>query len=50
MSASSDQVASRVTCPSLRSDEAEAADALAASLIGSVKTETETKMAFVRRA
>src|SRR3977135_4168563 len=30
MSASSDQVALRVTCPSLRSHEAEAADALAA--------------------
>src|SRR5260221_8606482 len=30
MSASSDQVASRVTCPCLRSDEAVAADAVAA--------------------
>src|SRR5216683_1264818 len=31
MSASSDQVASRVTCPCLRSDEAVAADAVAAA-------------------
>jgi hypothetical protein len=50
MSASSDQVALRITCPSLRSDEAEAVDALAASLIGGIKTETETNIAFVRRA